>query len=282
VKGKIWYLLVVNIVLFVFFGFTYFLFFNVQYGFTLPSITIGLPLLVGMFFLAFDSVYMVRRKDEKRGQRGFIIGYVAVMVGMFLFPHMGSFMLSHPARNPQTYTQTEESLVLEQVLKEYSDFYSKEADFTVVYPEFTDSYRNLTYAQLNDKKALIKKRMIDANKRDEYPSVYDYSTISSFVDNFISLNLNITAFEIKSAPEDKYYIDYDYIARFPRGWDYEHKLKNFFRITIDNISIRISRPYYDKDTGLVLTDIGGSVYLFYYHDGKAQILDTLTGYGVFG
>jgi hypothetical protein len=279
VKGKHWIYLVINIVFFVFLGFTYFRVFNVKYGFTLPSITIGLPLLVGMFFLAFDTVYMVRRKDIGRGQRGYVVGFVAVMLCITLLPHMGSFMLSHLAKIPQTYSQTEESLVLAQVLKEYSRFHSNVTDYTVIYPEFTDSYRNLTEVQLKDKKDLVVQNMVKTNNRKEYPQVYDDSKISSVVDRFISLNLTTTTMAMKSAPEDNYYIDYDYIARFPGGWDYEHKLVNMFKITIEKTSVKVSRPYWDKDTGLVLVDFSDTVYVFSYHDGRAEMVDMIPRFG---
>jgi hypothetical protein len=132
---------------------------------------------------------------------------------------------------------------------------------------------------LKEKKNRIVAHIIDANKRGEIPGVFDDAAISSLVDNFFFLNLSVTSFAIKSAPQDKYYIDYDYVAKFPGGWGYEHKLKNFFRITIDKTSVKVSRPYWDKSTGIVLADINNSVYIFYYHDDRAEMVDAILDYG---
>lgn len=281
-KGKNWYVLAVNSILFIMLGAGYFLVFKIQYGFTLPSVTLGLPLLVGMFFLAYDTVYMIRQKDQKKGMRGLYIGLIALLLSSTLLSYMGSFLLSHPASAPKTYAQTEENRVLAQVLKLYSGFYGQGEDYFVFIPEFTDRYRNLTLEQLEAEKNRIKSRMIGNTRNGEYPGVYEDKKISDLVDNFVTLNLQPGEIAIKSAPEDNYFIDYDHISGIPFDWNsgFIGKIKSF-RVSIDKLGTPVSRPYYDKETGLVLLDISKTVYVFYYQDGQVKLVDAIYQYGNF-
>jgi hypothetical protein len=279
-KIKHWITLIISILLFIVCGIIYFSFFNIQHGFTLPSVTIGLPLLVGMFLFVFYVISVVRHKDIKQGQKGFVSGIIIIVISLYFLPYMGSFILSYPANAPATYEQTEDSLILRQVLKEYTSIYRQETDYCIFYPEFTDSYRNLTGVELEVKSNRIKKIMIDKNINGVYPRIFDEDTIIKLVDSFITVNLKPGTMSIRSAPADKYFIDYDHVARIPVNWDsgFLGRVKQVCKFSIDKIGTQVSRLFYNEETGLLIIDIQKSIYVFYYQDDQVKLIHNMPSF----
>ena len=254
-------LVILNVFGFLILGAMYFFGFDLQWGFTLPAVTWGLPVFAGALAVLAIILLLIKRNKYLLGILGIgiVIG-LNVYLGLLSF-YFPSLLLPEPENVPAQYVDSMENRIIILVLKDQLT-----SGCTIVDPKSCSSIDLSTNERIDGWKHSINSQMKTAD--------YDFSAL---VETFAKVNKDPVSLDLKSDPQNGYFVDYDqifdrYFEKGGGGW---------IRLRISHPfiagSTRISIPAYDPDTGYILVEVGttsdylagmGGIYAYKYENGK--------------
>jgi hypothetical protein len=252
----------------------YFFGFDLQWGVTWQSVTLGLPLLAAIILVPLCIVYFFKKRKWRWGFSAVGIAVIILVYTGLILWNYSYMIVGEPKSGPKETLATEENRILTLLLtKEKGN-----RGYAIVDPEvylwYLDNYTEDNI--LNLKKNLAQEYRV-YNSANEAVSL----NVSLLFDHFIELNREKMSLNLKSSPQNGYYIDYDgkfsrYFEKGGGGWIRQR----LFRPGTNHTEISI--PVYDKNTGLVIVYIGwdidylfgsGGIYMFEYKNDELKYIN---------
>jgi hypothetical protein len=269
----------------------YFFAFDLQWGVTWQSVTLGLPLLAAIVLIPLCVVYFLKRRKWRWGFYGVGGGFVVLVYTGLLLVFFSYLIVGEPKNNPKVTPETEENRILKLVL---SEFGGNGIGYLVVDPEISTRYIGKNAEEHEGTKKYIQGHFMNYEYEGDYFGIMTITgnisigikdeKVSALIDRFLEINQSSANLTLKSSPKDGYYIDYDgkfsryYKSGFDEGWIRTRLCRPA------TFSADISLPVYDPDTGLILIYFGsqgaplsgsGDIYLFEYKNGNLKCLGSV-------
>ncbi len=243
--------------------------FDLYAGPNWQAFTFGLPLLAGIGFLIWDTVYMVKKGQRKRGLRGTGIGIGAAICNALIIWFFAAYIVGIPLNHAQPVYESEEDRLLALALKmEYGD----SAYFAIVDNAYADhNFRNIHEMQKNVANSI--------KDGDNFSTLgISEETLFRVVGKFIDTNIAPANLTISSSIDGGYCVDVSekmdayFDTPLSLGW-------LGWRLSHPRIgpSVEVSRPFYDRESGIVMVYMGwqadylygaGGIFVYRYENGK--------------
>lgn len=273
---SIYTLTIINIVISAFLLVLYFFIFDLVTGLYWPAVTWGVPLFAGIIYLIVHTIYMVRKKEQKRGMHGFTIGVGAFVYTAIIVIFFSYLLIGTPHHNPEKVANQTENKILELVLQK---LYGEGLGYALISPETTvnpggydDNYLEYIRKKISDFPSVYHEKTDQSLFLDGGSLVTDQTEFQALADRFIEVNRFPHTLDIPSSPRDGYYIDYD--ERYSPDIWYSWPLWRSLHPT-DGPLVEISLPVYDENSGFVIIYAGadsGNIYFFRYQNGEIMEL----------
>jgi hypothetical protein len=257
-------------------GFIYFFAFDLQWGITWQAVTFGLPLLVGMAFLAIDTVFMIQKKSLKRGWWGFGIWIVTLILTIIVLNVFSSTIVGDPRNNPKENIESEENIVLRLVLQDYAKGFSGwGVKYLVISPEYGSFF--LDSRDLVEAKQHLLDDILTQDEQHNILQSTNEDTLRALIDEFYTINQQSGNLTIESSIRHGYYIDYDKKFLQYRPYQLIGRVKWYLLHPGAGNYFRISQLAYDHETKLAMLYIespgSGDDYFYRYENDKVELLD---------
>jgi hypothetical protein len=278
VKTKTIILCLANFLGIIVLGFIYYLAFFLWKGVSWQLVTFGLPLLIGLVFLVIDSIIMIKSNSVKRGWRGFAIGWIALIITIFVTNQLSYLIIPSPKNGPEQSADTQENQLIRLLVDNKDSYWHSFGTFSffLVQPQFSDEFVAKTPDAFNKEVSDITDHFTGGNKQGKYLDTYSYEEISSLVNNFLKMNQDFTDLSLVSSPKDGYYIDYDKNVKI-HYYGIQNEIRWGLIYPSIGPEISISHPFYDEKTKLILvyldTVYTGNIILFKYENNSLTELD---------
>ena len=269
-------LIIVNIIGFCILGIIYFYAFDLQWGVNRQAMTWGLPLLSGIVLLLIDTIFMIKKKNWKRGLRGFGIGWAAFIYTGILVWFFSYVLIAEPVHGPKETLDTQENRILTLLLARDPSDGRKMIAF--VEPKTNTRYiKDYIYPSEEEVKVDLINKLVE---KQGYNETLIWSVNMTF-NKFIEINQSSVTLTVKSSIKDGYIIDYDvnslrYFKSGGSGWE----RLNLFRRCVGGF-LDVTIPAYDSDTGIVIVYLGwmggplfgeGGIYVFKFENEKLHFI----------
>jgi hypothetical protein len=242
--------------------------FDLQWGFHNSALTWGLPLLLSVPVILILTFLNIKLNKWIVGTAGCLLGFLTIAYFNILINSTEIALLDQDLNHPVQTSLTEEEKIVSLILSNRNE---EPGHFMVVYPSQDFHY---IFASNPQEAEEYKNEMKTYIKNDPYTS--------GMIDKLFELNKQPYKLSLPSNLEKGYYVDYpqifkNYIWRWNGLGYYSLRWETYHPLAEG--PVRISKPYYDPETGLVLTYVTGinfeqsqygDVTVFSYKDGKIE------------